>query len=225
MPIYLSSRLALGLGAALAIFPLRARAELAWDQRQLTLDATTKDETAVGIFSFHNPGKLPVTIVQTESDCGCSVVKLAKRTYAPGENGALTATFTVGVRVGLQNKHIKVFTDDDPTRPTNLELEVNIKPLVLYTPELVRWKLQGPNEERSIEVKSGTTRKMTALNIAAITPINTATATVEVVEPGRSYRILLRPASTARSAEITIACIAKFEDKSFDRFSVIGFVK
>ena len=92
-----------------------AHAELAWENPAQEFQRRPEDaELNVG-FAFRNDGKSPVTVTKVTSSCGRTAADLAKKTYAPGESGALTAKFVFGGRRGMQSKSIAVATDDGKT--------------------------------------------------------------------------------------------------------------
>jgi hypothetical protein len=87
-------------------------AQLQWPHRSIELRPKPDEPQVVATFPFTNAGKEPVTITSLKTSCDCTTASLAKHTYAPGEGGEITATFTVGGRSGLQSKTILVQTTD-----------------------------------------------------------------------------------------------------------------
>lgn len=64
-------------------------------------------------FAFSNTGSKPVTILQVSSECGCLVPTIDKKTYLPGESGALSATLTIGGKTGVQAVPIYLATCEE----------------------------------------------------------------------------------------------------------------
>jgi hypothetical protein len=212
------------VGAAVWLTSL-SEAELTWESQKIELNATTEDQEAVTSFKFKNTGDAPVTILNLATDCGCTRTELTKKTYSPGEGGMIKTSFTVGVRVGVQEKHIQVTTNESPTTPIDLQLIVNIEQLVIVSPQTLLWKKADKLEEKSVTVTAGTSRKIASVEVLAITPVQTSVARVQTVEAGSKYQILLEPVSLVEPVSSTISCIARFQDKTYQRFPVLVLVR
>jgi len=96
----------------LASCSISAGSQLHWVQRSAELRPKPDEAQVVATFPFTNAGSEPVTITSLRTSCDCTTASLAKHTYAPGEGGSITATFTVGGRTGPQTKTILVRTTD-----------------------------------------------------------------------------------------------------------------
>ena len=68
-------------------------------------------------FVFTNTGKENLNIRALKPNCGCTVSKLDKYDYAPGESGKISVEFNSTGRRGNQQKSIVVFSND-PSAPT-----------------------------------------------------------------------------------------------------------
>ena len=68
-------------------------------------------------FIFTNTGKQNLNIRALKPNCGCTITKLEKYDYAPGESGRIGVTFDATGRKGTQQKSIIVFSND-PSAPT-----------------------------------------------------------------------------------------------------------
>jgi len=68
-------------------------------------------------FIFTNTGKSSLNIRAMKPNCGCTITKLDKYDYAPGESGSIGVTFDSTGRRGTQQKSIIVFSND-PSAPT-----------------------------------------------------------------------------------------------------------
>ncbi|MFN8394510.1 MAG: DUF1573 domain-containing protein [Bacteroidia bacterium] len=83
-------------------------------------------ENYVHDFTFRNTGNSPLKIISAKASCGCTVIKPITEEIAPGEMGAITATFDSKQRVGMQSKTINVVTNDieNPQIPLRFTVEV-----------------------------------------------------------------------------------------------------
>lgn len=87
-------------------------------------------------FNFKNVSDKSVKITVAAS-CGCTVAGLAKDTYAPGETGAITATFSPQGRNGSQTKTLTM-TVLDPTNTfaqQTMSISANVKALITVEPQ------------------------------------------------------------------------------------------
>jgi hypothetical protein len=82
----------------LLLCPCQALAQVQWPQRSIEIRPKPDEAQVVAAFPFTNAGSEPVTITSLRTSCDCTTASLAKHTYAPGEGGSITATFTVGGR-------------------------------------------------------------------------------------------------------------------------------
>ncbi|GHB92966.1 DUF1573 domain-containing protein [Cerasicoccus arenae] len=108
--------------------------------------ANFKDKEFVAKFPFTNKSDQTVTILSAKASCGCTVPKLAKTVYAPGESGEIVATFSFGQRTGLQQKTISVVTDSKPPQRTTLRLQVTIPQVISIKPRVLFWDLKDKSE-------------------------------------------------------------------------------
>src|SRR5690606_17831127 len=83
-------------------------AGLTWSSRVAAVEAEMGAEKVNGSFTFTNAGEEPVTILSVLTGCGCTVAKLEKKTYAPGEAGRLDVTFAPEGKGGTHTKYITV---------------------------------------------------------------------------------------------------------------------
>ena len=136
----------------LAAFPLSGSAELVFAKTEIELDAGLLDEAAEAVFPFRNEGSQPVRILKTRSSCGCTVPRLAKKEYGPGESGEIRAEFTFGSRVGEQRKNIYVRTNDPGREQIRLTLRTDIPRWAKREPALLLWRTGEAREPKEVRV-------------------------------------------------------------------------
>lgn len=86
--------------------------ETSYDFGSLKKNSVVKTE-----FIFTNTGKQNLNIRAMKPNCGCTVSKMDKYDYAPGESGSISVEFNSTGRKGNQQKSIIVFSND-PSAPT-----------------------------------------------------------------------------------------------------------
>ncbi len=179
-------------------------AELVWEKTELSFRPGYDDEEVVGHFIFANKGSKPVTITGIETSCGCTTAQLEKKTYAAGELGKVTAVFTIGGRVGDQEKMVAVTTSDNE-EPTTLTMFVKLPPAMAVHPLFIYWSAEEALEPKKLSVTVPEDFAATGLTVASSD--EHVAAAVREVEKGRAYEIILTPKKSAQTvtAQLTIA--------------------
>jgi hypothetical protein len=121
-----------------------------WTHRSVQLRPKPDEARVVATFPFTNAGSEPVTITSLRTSCDCTTASLAKHTYAPGEGGNITATFTVGGRTGPQTKTILVQTTDKHEGTVLLTMQVHLPEVLILTPRYVSWPVGGEREGKMV---------------------------------------------------------------------------
>ncbi len=93
-------------------------------------------------FKFTNTGDAVLKITRTSATCGCTIPKLAKKEYAPGESGTLKVNYKTSLRAGSTNKKVYVHTNDLTKRKVTLTLKANIVIKVDYKPKRLNLSLK-----------------------------------------------------------------------------------
>jgi hypothetical protein len=170
---------------------------LEWKTQTVTFTTAPFQTTQEAVFHFTNTGSRPVKIVEVESNCDCLDAASDRQTYAPGESGIIKSSFTVGDRLGLYERRIKVVTDEDP-EPVRLLVRIEVPELVTLTPRSVAWKLNEPAAEKAVELE---VIPGVAINFTRVQPTSgDFDARLETVEAGRRYRVYLKPPATTQPA-------------------------
>lgn len=175
---------------------LRAPA-LEWKEQTLSFTTAPFQATQEAVFHFTNTGAKPVRILEVESNCDCLDATANQQTFAAGESGTIRSSFTVGDRFGLYERRIKVVTDEGP-EPVRLLVRIEVPELVTLEPRSVAWKLNEPATEKAVDL---TVTPGVVINFSRVLPTSgDFTARLEVLEPGRRYRIQLQPPATTQPA-------------------------
>ncbi|MHC4476970.1 MAG: DUF1573 domain-containing protein [Planctomycetota bacterium] len=93
---------------------------------------------STGEFKFTNTGDALLKIRKVHKTCGCTVTKLDKKQYAPGENGKLGVTFTAGSYAGKAQKKVYVHSNDKANPRVGLTLKAMVAVKVTHTPRQLR---------------------------------------------------------------------------------------
>jgi len=213
----------LALGLTLAL-PLTGFSALIWEQKRIDLKAGLDQKEVVAAFNFENTGEIPVTIRDLSTTCECTVAELTKRTYAPGESGTIKAIFTIGDRMGPQERQITVAMDDSYAPVATLTMHVEIPELLSYSARMLRWSSKGPADEKSVEVAALDQNRIVDLKVKSISP-DRATARVEAIIAGSKYRIVVQPILSNSPSTATITLVATFAGGGERTFLLYALVR
>ncbi|MBW8040478.1 MAG: DUF1573 domain-containing protein [Planctomycetes bacterium] len=96
-------------------------------------------------FNFKNTGEVLLKISKIDAPCGCTVPKLAKKEYAPGESGILTVNYQSGNRSGSATKRLYVNSNDKAKPRVGLTIKAKVVMKVEHKPERLNILLKGEN--------------------------------------------------------------------------------
>jgi len=96
-------------------------------------------------FKFTNTGSKPLKIRQPRSTCSCTIAKLGKTEYAPGESGTLTAEYHAPGTPGAKSQFIFVRSNDPKKPEVKLALKAEVTLKVSVTPKNLNLSLVKPN--------------------------------------------------------------------------------
>lgn len=211
--VVLCCKMKLHIFLILGMLAVRLHAGLVLDKDPLELFPKPEDEEIEGTFTFTNKGDKPVRVTQLESSCSCLEASLDKAVYAPGEKGTGKARFKVSSFTGKNEKVLHIYTDDPETPDVVMTAIIDIPVIVSVEPRLVEWVIGEKPEPKEFVVK------MTGPDPIHLTQVKSTresvTASFKEITPGREYRIIVTPASTA---EIIIGAVTLTTDSKIPKY-------
>lgn len=181
-------------------------AALEWKTQTLAFTAAPFQTTQEAIFEFTNTSAKPVRISEVESNCDCLDAAADGHIYPPGASGVIKTTFTIGDRLGLYERRIKVLTDES-AEPVRLLVRIEVPELVILTPRSVAWKLHEAAAEKTVELE---VTPGVQIEFDRVLPTSgNFGARLETIEAGRRYRVLLKPPTTAQPANAAFRIFGK----------------
>ena len=174
---------------------LPTRAELVWEKTELELHPTPGDSKTVGVFKCQNKGDKPIHFTSLRTSCGCVDATTPRNDVPPGGKGEITATYSFGNRIGLQQQRITVETDEAQTPATVLTLKATIAQLLELQPTTVSWESGEEPKTKTIVVRIAKGAPIKKLEVKPSSAEFTAK-----VEPGPAdeFKINVQPRSTAK---------------------------
>jgi hypothetical protein len=125
---------------------------LQWTTVEAVLRPQTDGTMPVASYAFRNDSSAPVTIIQAVPSCDCTLIDLAKKTYAPGESGVLVARFDPTGRSGTVSRTINVVTDEPGAPSQLLKLTAELPEVLSFTPRDLNWVAGEKPEAKSVDV-------------------------------------------------------------------------
>lgn len=126
---------------------------IVWDSTEVSLSPELGAKEAEAVFSFANKGNAAVKIAQVTSSCGCTVPRLEKEVYQPGEKGEIHAHYNIGARQGHNESSVTVLSDDPGASRTVLKLKVDIPMAMEIIPKVVYWNVGQEVSTKSMVIK------------------------------------------------------------------------
>ena len=156
MPVAVAKRLLRRVGVSLVLLligAVKANAALEFEKAVVEDVILPSVQQYPFEFEFKNTGESSVGIRELKTSCGCTTAQLEKKTYLPGESGTIAGSFSVGSRRGLQQKTIRVITEDLGQPEIKLGLKLEIPRLVTMKPGLLFWRQEDAVEAKTVRLK------------------------------------------------------------------------
>lgn len=96
-------------------------------------------------FKFKNTGDDVLHIKRIQSTCGCTVPKLSKKDYEPGEEGTMKVTYKAGKSPGKVAKQLYVHLEDNKTPKVKLTIKAEIIIQIAFKPRRLDLSLRDEN--------------------------------------------------------------------------------
>ncbi len=146
-------------------------------------------------FEFANRSAKPVTVTKYDAGCSCVAVEIqeGKLRYEPGEAGLIRTKFDMGNFVGIVDKVVAVWLDDDPADKPSLALtvRVHIPVLVSLEPKTLKWDLQGQPTPQVVHIQMNYEQPIRVISVTASS--EAFKYEVKPLEEGKSYDLIVTP--------------------------------
>lgn len=188
------------LDASLAGWPTAYA--LQWTTVEAVLRPQADGTMPVASYGFRNDTEAPVTITQAVASCDCTLIDLAKKTYAPGESGVLVVRFDPTGRSGMVSRTINVVTDEPGAPSQLLKLTAELPEVLSFTPRDLSWAAGEKPEAKFLDVLVNVRE---GLELAAAWA-NQPDFKVELVTvaPRTHYRVKVTPPEGAKPQDAVI---------------------
>jgi hypothetical protein len=188
------------LGAILAGWPTAYA--LQWTTVEAVLRPQADWTMPVASYPFRNATSAPVTITQAVASCDCTLIDLAKKTYAPGESGVLVVRFDPTGRSGTVSRTINVVTDEPGAPSQLLKLTAELPEVLSFTPRDLSWAAGEKPEATSLDVLVNVREGLELAAAWANQP--DFKAELVTVAPRTHYRVKVTPPEGAKPQDAVI---------------------
>lgn len=104
-------------------------------------------------YKFINVGENPLTIIDVQSSCGCTVAEFPERPIAPESEGMITLTFQSTKNIGYTEVFTTVVSNAEPDGFHTLVFDLNVVPDALYTKDYEEIYTEQEKEKRKAGIE------------------------------------------------------------------------
>lgn len=172
-----------------------------WASKEQRIIAPVGAESVEFIFKFKNNGKKSIFINSPEASCGCTVSKMSKNVFLPGEDGEVSGIYHAKGQesIGVVNIKIQGYRLDDKESvfAEQLRLEVILSQAIVASPAILIWR-------KGDFIKSKTVRfainRSKAMNLKIMKGLGDQfRGELVEVAPKTMYELVVSPVSTEKN--------------------------
>ena len=159
------------------------------------------------LFQFKNISGQTVNILDIDADCGCINISSNHMIIPKNKCGTITGTMSIEGKSGLVEKKITVMTDTLVNNKINLNIKVNIIPVLSLNKRFLFWRIGETIKSQQITaILKNTTYKLQDINYDK----KAVSVNIEHISPTQ-LRLEITPLSTRKptKTQVSIALIGK----------------
>ncbi len=167
---------------------------VSFDSTLFEYHAKPEEEVLHAFFVMSNTGEGPVEITGLDTSCSCLDVRADKKVLAAGETARIEADFSLSKLAGTAEKFVYVRTNSPNFEEHRLSVRVTIDPLFEIEPKMLDWTVGEKPVEKRIKFR---VLRDEPVNIVSVTSSRESVSVkLRVIDPGKSYELILKPQST-----------------------------
>lgn len=168
---------------------LHAAPKIECDQPKYDFGTSLNDQTIEHVFTLRNAGDEELVIQNVQPSCGCTLAELGDKNLAPGESTTVKARLDLTNRLGRQDKHISVFSNDPETRTLNLLISGDSISALRLDPPVLAFNTIAPTGTvtKTFFVTSSLKEKFKVLDV--VSPQKIFQSRITPVEEGVKYQV------------------------------------
>ena len=183
----------------LGLHPLVA-APLVFDSMLKETHLAADSESVTIDFHFENKSDKQVVIRRYDAACNCMQVSIrdGKLTYGPGEKGTIRSVFDMKNFMGVVDKAVMLYLDDDPQDEPSIVLttRIHIPVLVVVEPKTLQWSIGEQPVGKTVSITMHHTEPIRIRRVVGST--DGFLYKLRTVDEGKSYELALTPKDTGR---------------------------
>jgi len=129
----------------------------------IDLGTVFEDSVVEGNIKFVNSGNQELIINGVRPSCGCTVAKMEKKTYLPGEEGEIVVKFNTRGFSGVVRKSVSIKIQDVEPSVVRVIIQANVKPKLEIEPRFIDLQdlpLDNGLHKRKILIKNNWNRSI-----------------------------------------------------------------
>lgn len=186
---------------------LAAQSKMVFETTEIDFGELDAGKAVELTFKFKNAGNETLIITNINSSCGCTVPRIEKKEYQPGETGIIPVKFNSRGLKGKIAKTVTIVTNDRENEYTTLKIKGTIAlknfARALVGPKELNFKTVkvGKKYSQSIKIKNTGTAELQIIEVAHSPQVSLVFAK-DVVAPGKEMdiKIVFTPMKAGRFA-------------------------
>ncbi|MDP6359271.1 MAG: DUF1573 domain-containing protein [Planctomycetota bacterium] len=199
-----------------------ASGQLQFQRNELEFWPSYQESSVMGRFSFANVGDYPVTVTRVETVCNCTVTRMAKKMYEPGEGGEIFATLAFQGRQGTMQRPVFVHTDDRSKKKITLNLKAHIPLLAEVKPLAVFWRRGEQRTPKTMRIKFVTESPTRLIRVDKKS--DAVSTKIKEIKKGREYEVVVTPSSTSKKFKSSLTLVTDFPFEERKKVKVYAMV-
>lgn len=175
---------------------LHAAPKIECDQPKYDFGTSLNDQTIEHVFTLRNAGDEELVIQNVQPSCGCTLAELGDRNLAPGETTTVKARLDLTNRLGRQDKHISVFSNDPANRTLTLLISGESISALRLDPPVLAFNTISP---------TGTVTK----TFFVTSPMNEKFKVLDVVSPQKIFQCRITPVEEGVKYQVDVSVSAE----------------
>lgn len=191
-----------------------------WDDmiKILEISSTEANKSYDLEYKFTNTGHVSVKIIGVKTSCGCTVARMEKTQFAPGEAGLVSVKYHSSDPSGGKSSRIAIETDQGNAL---LELKVQIPNRARVAPDVISWMIGQKANTQVAVLTTDLDARIDSINMSdSIFNIKS-----EETVPGRQYKLFVTPKSVSASGRTLINLGIVFSDGGKQSCGVLAKIR
>jgi hypothetical protein len=191
-----------------------SRAALSFKEKTIKTELSNGEKKYPFWFAFENKDKDPSKIEKIDSSY-CTILKLKKKIYKPGEFNSLKGVFYVGNLIGKRDTFILVTTSNMVSgikKTIELKLTIIVPQILESNPSMLVWRINTPLTEKKIVMKLSKKHSV----LLGKPHINSTLFSIRIEKGKNKFEkyLFVKPLSTQKSADSIIKLPVTIDDKT-----------